>query len=60
MILKLILGLLKPDTGIMPAIIRADSPAARAVKFLMLKDGRIYFEGTAGELKASPEPITTW
>jgi phospholipid/cholesterol/gamma-HCH transport system ATP-binding protein len=48
-----------------PVIVRADPPAARAVKFLMLKDGRVYFEGTASELKASPDPslhtfLTGW
>jgi phospholipid/cholesterol/gamma-HCH transport system ATP-binding protein len=48
-----------------PAIIRANPPAARTVKFLMLKDGRVYFEGTASELKASPDPslhtfLTGW
>jgi hypothetical protein len=35
----------------------ADPPAARAVKFLMLKEGRVYFEGTATELRASPDPF---
>ena len=40
-----------------PAIIGADPLLARAVRFLMLKDGRIYFEGTASELKASPDPF---
>jgi phospholipid/cholesterol/gamma-HCH transport system ATP-binding protein len=40
-----------------PALICDDPPAIRAVKFLMLKDGRVYFEGTATELKASLDPF---
>jgi len=40
-----------------PAILRGDPPGPRAVKFLMLKDGRVYFEGTVSELKASPDPF---
>jgi phospholipid/cholesterol/gamma-HCH transport system ATP-binding protein len=39
------------------AIVPTDRSAAEAVKFLMLRDGRVYFEGTAGELKASPDPL---
>jgi phospholipid/cholesterol/gamma-HCH transport system ATP-binding protein len=43
-----------PDGRI--AIVPADPRAAAAAEFLMLKDGSIYFEGSAAELRASSDP----
>jgi phospholipid/cholesterol/gamma-HCH transport system ATP-binding protein len=43
-----------PDGRI--AIVRADPRVADAADFLMLKDGRVYFEGSVADLRASPDP----
>lgn len=37
-------------------IVDADESAANEVEFLMLRDGRIYFEGNAAQLRASSDP----
>ncbi len=37
-------------------IVPADQATADEVEFLMLRDSRVYFEGTAAELKASNDP----
>ena len=37
-------------------IVPADADKADDARFLVLKDGRIYFEGSAAELKASTDP----
>ena len=34
----------------------ADADTADDARFMVLKDGRIYFEGSAEELKASTDP----
>jgi phospholipid/cholesterol/gamma-HCH transport system ATP-binding protein len=38
------------------AIVPADPGASEDVEFIMLKDGRIYFEGYAGDLRRSTDP----
>ena len=38
------------------AIVPADERTAAGTEFLMLRDGRIYFEGSAAALKASSDP----
>jgi phospholipid/cholesterol/gamma-HCH transport system ATP-binding protein len=37
-------------------IVDADKQKADEAEFIMLKDGRIHFEGNAGELRSSPDP----
>ena len=37
-------------------IVHADEQKADEAEFIMLKDGRIHFEGNAGELRSSPDP----
>ena len=38
------------------AIVPANEAARREVTFVMLKDGAIYFEGTAGKMRNSDDP----
>jgi phospholipid/cholesterol/gamma-HCH transport system ATP-binding protein len=38
------------------AIVPADQPKSQEAEFLMLKDGRVYFDGNATELRASADP----
>lgn len=38
------------------AIVETGEAAANDVDFLMLRDGRIYFEGNVAQLRASPDP----
>jgi phospholipid/cholesterol/gamma-HCH transport system ATP-binding protein len=38
------------------AIVRADRHTVEQATFLMLRDGRVYFEGSAGDLRASADP----
>lgn len=44
----------KPDGQL--AIVPAEARRRDEVKFIMLKDGRIYFEGSAGDLLGSSDP----
>jgi phospholipid/cholesterol/gamma-HCH transport system ATP-binding protein len=39
------------------AIVHAGEHATKEVRFLLLKDARIYFEGSAAELRASKDPV---
>ena len=39
-----------------PTIVPADPQKADEAEFLMLRDGRIYFDGTAAQLRASKDP----
>lgn len=38
------------------AIVPADQPKSQEAEFLMLKDGQVYFDGNATELRASADP----
>jgi ABC-type transporter Mla maintaining outer membrane lipid asymmetry ATPase subunit MlaF len=38
------------------AIVPADELKANEAEFMMLRDGRIYFEGTGADLRASRDP----
>ncbi len=37
-------------------IVQADADPAAKVRFMVLHEGRIHFQGTAAELLASPDP----
>jgi phospholipid/cholesterol/gamma-HCH transport system ATP-binding protein len=46
-------------SGGQPAIVASGSSAFDEARFLMLKDGRVYFEGRAADLRSATDPYLT-